>query len=298
MNKSQLFKKAHELAKTLFEGAYAARLSAALKMVYASLKNVACSAIKEVKKLNGTEKQVKWATSLKSKFLNILEQLDVNVLNDIFKSEFETYEKSYSFVLTHMQGHILELKNPKLESYKEFKKKLKAKDQELVRLFEEFRNELSLADLADQVEDAALFIENRDDEGIDTACALVIYSLAKKLGLSPRTNEKNYECFSYDICYYSTMTKGKYLNATEKSRKIKRELDKIIESYRYSEERDFTLTIKEEMLGVLRHTVNCTDTYGNLVRICICVDEEEVKNYFEGIKNYLNEQIKLLPEVC
>lgn len=216
MNKSQLFKEAHNLAKKFFVGDYAARFSLALKQIYASLKKVASSTIKEVNKMNGTEKQVAWATRLKSKFLNILEQLDVEVLNDLFKKEFETYEKSHSFVMTHLKGHIIDLKTPNLETYKELKKKLKAKDNELVQLFEEFKNDLSLVDLANQVEDAALFIENRDDEGMDTACALVMYSLAKKLGLSPRTNEKNYECFSYDCRYFSNMKKAQYIQATKK----------------------------------------------------------------------------------
>ena len=216
MNKSQLFKEAHKLAKTLFEGAYAVRFSAALKMVYASLKKAACSAVKEVKELVGTEKQVKWANDIKSKFLATIEKLDVETLNNVLKEEFETRAKAAGFAVYFLCGHIVELKDRKSETYKSFEEAIESDDPKLTKLFEEFRNELSVIDFANNVEDAAFFIENRDDAGFQTAYALVIYNLAKKLGFSPRTNEKNFNCFAYEFHTDCYLMEGKYLEAVEK----------------------------------------------------------------------------------
>lgn len=103
MNKSNLMSRAHKIAKTLI-GNYSARLSLALKMVWAEIKKGVNTMVEMV----GTEKQVNYAKDLK----------------DAVKSAKEK-------IFEKMQNKGFDLKNPKVVEFLEYIKYANDSVQEL-----------------------------------------------------------------------------------------------------------------------------------------------------------------------
>lgn len=83
MNKSNLMSRAHKIAKTLV-GDYSARLSMALKMVWAEVKK----GVKKMVELIGSEKQIAWAKDIKK---DIISMLEIRITNP--EENRETYLK-------------------------------------------------------------------------------------------------------------------------------------------------------------------------------------------------------------
>lgn len=102
MNKSNLMSKAHKIAKTLI-GNYSARLSLALKMVWAEIKK----GVKMVEMI-GSEKQVKYAQDLK-----------------------ETVKLTAEKILEKMASKNLDHNNPKVVEFVEYIKYANNAVQEL-----------------------------------------------------------------------------------------------------------------------------------------------------------------------
>jgi hypothetical protein len=106
MTKSQIFKKAHEIAKTL-EGNYCARLSYSLKLVYSNIKKGAVKMIELV----GSEKQVAWATEIRNNNIKTLIQ-EV----EEFKGRETREDCSYSVIIGKIEKAIEDIKNGKPEA--------------------------------------------------------------------------------------------------------------------------------------------------------------------------------------
>ena len=85
MNKSQLFSKAHKIAKTV-EGDYRARFAYGLTQAWKEFKGA-----DKMIELKGTEKQVKWANDIRQKLLNDLETCEKSL--ETYKWNKEKAEK-------------------------------------------------------------------------------------------------------------------------------------------------------------------------------------------------------------
>lgn len=67
MTKSEIFKEAHRRAYFIYDGSYIACFALALREIYNELKT---SSQVELAKLTGSEKQIKWASDIRSSLLN------------------------------------------------------------------------------------------------------------------------------------------------------------------------------------------------------------------------------------
>lgn len=106
MTKSQILKKAHEIAKTL-EGNYCARLSYSLKLVYSNIKKGAVKMIELV----GSEKQVAWANEIRNSNIATLE----NEVTE-FKARGARESFDYSVIIGKIEKAIEDIKNSKPEA--------------------------------------------------------------------------------------------------------------------------------------------------------------------------------------
>lgn len=93
MTKREMMIKAHEMAKKMV-GDYSARLSLALRTLWATIKKGAIDTVKAIKNLTGSEKQIAWAEDIRSRYTETLESLKgaLSILEDLSQVEIVDHD--------------------------------------------------------------------------------------------------------------------------------------------------------------------------------------------------------------
>lgn len=159
----------------------------------------------------GSEKQISWANSIKEELLTtITNKLDTDRINKAYQSEDDFMKRVQFFYSPSLTKGVKGFKETGIKA------KIKARDEELATMLEDFFNNFSIIDCLNNIEHAAFFIDHRGISDLGQYFRLftdaAIYNILVKLGVEPAFKDER----GFDHFTYADYTSNKYAMIYEK----------------------------------------------------------------------------------